>query len=339
MCVPMFSVVIATCNRERLLKRALQSVARQTMDNYEIVVVDDASSDGTSLFLKTVASDRCKTFRNDQRLGISGSRNRGAAAARGEFIVYLDDDDQLRPTALRLLREEHLAHPELDFFWGGRAIHQKDLAGYHITSQFDDWSSLPHALSGSQFLAVVLDIATNAAFTIRRTVLQALGGFDERLKISEDRDLFIRLARGGYAGCAVTSIIIDVDSYVNGSLSRQIGRQLGPAMDLIVIDKHRQYLERPEHQEVINRYLREVFGAYLEANDRRSAWRIVTELRKRGGLKVGILRMYLRHASEFRLLKKLLCYDRMRRFAARSHLTPDASADESAMAHDLNSRN
>lgn len=335
---PTFTVVIPTHNRKDLLKRALQSVNRQTTHDYEIVVVDDASSDGTQAFLTEISSDRCRVFRNHLNLGVSASRNRGAAAARGEFIVFLDDDDQLRSQTLQRLSEEHSANPELDFFWGGRAIHRKDAAGHHISSRFDDWSTLPRPIRGSQFLAVALDIATNTAFTIRRSVFDALGGFDPQLKVSEDRDLFVRLARGGYSGNPVTHIAIDVDEHLNATLSRNTGIPIGPFMDLTVIQKHRDYLEDPKHREFLNRYLQEIFCGFLRAGNHVSAARIAADLCGRRALNIHMLRMYWRNAPEFRLLKRLLRYDRIRRFLGGNDLPVNMRSEKSAPARDLDSK-
>lgn len=335
----MFSVVIPTHNREALLQRALRSVAGQTLDDYELIVVDDASRDTTPMYLASLPAHRCRTFRNEINLGASGSRNRGAGAAHGELIVFLDDDDELRPAALERLRQAHLAHPEADFFFGARCVHQKDLAGNHVNSQTDDWSALSDPLSGSRFLALTLDIAASTAFTIRRSVFAALGGFDEQLTVSEDRDLFIRLARGGFSGVAVPHVLIDVDEHFNDSLSRNIGVRKGPAMDLLVLAKHREYLQRAEHRQFKDRYLLAVYRGFLQANDRAAAARLAVELVQRGASRLEVLRMYLRHAPEFRLLKRLLRYDALRRLRRARAAAAAAAAREATRARDDSSEN
>jgi glycosyltransferase involved in cell wall biosynthesis len=337
--IPLFSVVIPTHNREALLQRALRSVGRQTLGDYEVIVVDDASRDATPMYLASLPPDQCRSFRNEINLGVSGSRNRGASAARGECLVFLDDDDALRPDALERLRAASLAHPESDFLWGARCVHQKDLDGNYVTSRLDDWSAVREPVSGSGLLTLTLDIATNTAFTIRRSVFAALGGFDEQLTVSEDRDLFIRLARGGYLGFAVPHVIIDVDEHFNNSLSRNTGVRTGPAMDLRVLEKHREYLARTEHRQFVNRYLVAVFRGFLQANDRTSALRVIAELLRRGALSAEVLRLYVRHAPEFRLLKRLLRYDALRRLRLARAATPHGGARETAPDQDHRSKN
>jgi glycosyltransferase involved in cell wall biosynthesis len=315
--MPLFSVVVPTHNRVDRVQRALRSILAQTFLDYEVIVVDDGSSDGTPAFLAGVASERCRVFRNDPNRGVSASRNRGCAVAGGEFIVFLDDDDELRPYALAQLQARHLEHPELDFMWGGRRIHEKDGAGTLIDSYEQDWAEFVGPLRGSQVLPIVLQIATNSAFTIRRTVFEQLGGFDEQLRVSEDRDLFIRLARGGHPGGAIPRVLIDIDQHLSNSLSRSVGVTAVPGTDLRVIDKHREYLERAEHAEFLNSYLAEVYRGFLQAGDRSAALRMIGTLRRRRALNGRLLRMYVRHAPEFRILKKLLRYDDLRRLRRR----------------------
>ena len=321
---PRISVVIPTHNRVAIVQRALQSVAAQTFDDYEIIVVDDASSDATPTFLESVRSPRCRIIRNDKNLGVSATRNRGIAAATGELITFLDDDDELRPHALEALHEQFRSIPGLTFLWGGRLIHEMDAAGREIGTREDDWSQIPTTVSGYSFLPWVLEIATNSAFTIRRTTLQSLGGFDEQMRVSEDRDLFIALARGGFLGAAVPCSIIDIFERYS-SLSRSTGLRGGADLDLRVIDKHREYLYLPQHHDFLNRYLVTVFVGFLQASKRRSAARMLGELRRRGALNFGVMRKYLRHAPEFRALKSLFRYDAIRRL--RNKLTKAAVPD------------
>jgi len=318
---PTFSIVIPTHNRAATVARALRSVAAQTLDDYEVIVVDDGSTDASPAFLATLHDPRYRVFRNERSLGVSAARNRGAAAAAGDWITFLDDDDALRPEALALLQRRMASNPALDFMWGSRVTHEIDTAGRVIARREDDWNGAAATVRGSSFLDVVLHIATSSAFTIRRSVLQAVGGFDERLRRSEDRDLFIALAQRGYSGAAIAQPLIDVEEHA-ASLSRSSGDRSGAEIDLLVIDKHRDYLQQPEHRKFLASYQVAVYVGYLKAGNRAAARRIHRELRQHGDQGLGLMRQYLRHAPEFRALKTLLHYDELRRFAyrvARAH--------------------
>jgi glycosyltransferase involved in cell wall biosynthesis len=319
---PLFSVVIPTHNRVIKLQRALRSVAAQSLEDYEVIVVDDGSSDDTPAYLESIRSERCITLRSSPNRGVSASRNRGVSSAHGEFVVFLDDDDELRPGALAALKSLCLRSPAPDFLWGARQIHEMDGAGKVVGTREDDWSELPQPLSGSTFLPLALQIATNSAFSIRRAVFDEIGGFDEQLMVSEDRDLFVRLAEHGNLARVVAQIIIDVDEHFSNSLSRNMGFRAGPSIDLRVIDKHRAYLQRPEHRAFLNNYLLVVYAGFLQAGDRGSAAGIFSELRKRRALNLPLLRVYVRHAPEFRALKVLLRYTAIRRLTTRTVSLP-----------------
>src|SRR5947209_16102964 len=87
----LFSVIVPTHNRRELLEVALDSVCRQTFTDYEVIVVDDGSTDATAEWLKTDGR-KLRVLRQDRR-GPSAARNAGAAEAAGEYIAFLDSDD------------------------------------------------------------------------------------------------------------------------------------------------------------------------------------------------------------------------------------------------------
>jgi glycosyltransferase involved in cell wall biosynthesis len=106
---PMVSIVIPTRNRCDILRRCLDALVRQTYPNFEIVVVNDASSDGTPVFLKEFADRHVhlafRAIRNERHLGANPSRNRGIHAAKGVFVAFLDNDCIAEPEWLdRLMR-------------------------------------------------------------------------------------------------------------------------------------------------------------------------------------------------------------------------------------------
>jgi glycosyltransferase involved in cell wall biosynthesis/phosphoserine phosphatase len=328
---PLFSVVIPTHNRARTVGRAINSVLGQTLDDYEIVIVDDGSSDGTRELLAPLQAARCRVVRNEVNVGVSASRNRGVEAARGDVIAFLDDDDEFRPGTLAALYERYHADPELQFAWGTRIIHERAANGQIISSRTDDWHNVPYRLSSSDFLPLSLQIATSAAFSIRRALFLRIGGFDTGLKVSEDRDLFIRLAQGGYIGGIANDALIDVNEGFS-SLSRSVGVRGGSDADLRVIEKHRDYLGQTEHDAFLSNYLLVVFAGSLEAGNRRAAFRIITELYRRQALDSRAFRYYLRHAPEFRALKTALRYDALRRIRNRMRSRSGAATVPSVLA-------
>lgn len=306
-----FSVVIPTHNRARLLERALRSVSSQTFTDFEAIVVDDGSTDATQQILASRHPFPCRVFSHERAKGVAAARNRGVVEATGEFVVFLDDDDELRPNALRRIHDRTRAS-RLDFLWGGRRIRELDSRGRLVATRQDDWSTVPYTVRGSGVLPYVLETAASSAFAIRRAVLGAIGGFDEQLPASEDRDLLIKLARGNFVGAAVARTIIDVnETYSSLSRNSDVHSRFEP--DLKVIAKHRGYLERPEHKAFLDSYFTAIYLNFLEAGDRTKARQIWGVLRQRGALHIGLWRKYIRHAPEFRALKSIIQYQFIRR--------------------------
>src|SRR5262245_50610740 len=100
---PRVSVIIPTMNRRPLLPRSIESVIAQRSPSFEIVVVDDHSTDGTPAYLKTLVTPQIRTVTLPARLGYGGARNAGLAEVRAPLVMFLDDDDWLWPNALATL--------------------------------------------------------------------------------------------------------------------------------------------------------------------------------------------------------------------------------------------
>src|SRR6185369_1855724 len=117
---PAISIILPTHNRAGLLPRALESVLAQACDeDFEVIVVDDGSSDGTPAYLAAIADPRLKLLRNESALGAAAARNRGLAAVRAPVTAFLDDDDELLPGFLAASLTAHRQAPAPDLCWTG----------------------------------------------------------------------------------------------------------------------------------------------------------------------------------------------------------------------------
>src|ERR1700759_5182615 len=111
--LPLVSVVIPTFNRRHLILRALQSVVEQTYPHLEVIVVDDASTDGTVEFLESKHFNvPLRVIRIEQNSGPSAARNKGIACASGKYVALLDSDDYWLPG--KLARQVEVAERSLD---------------------------------------------------------------------------------------------------------------------------------------------------------------------------------------------------------------------------------
>lgn len=176
---PLVSVVIPTCNRAALLTRAIQSIRQQTYGNLEIIVVDDASSDDTWKIVGSFADPRIRYIRHDTNRGGSAARNTGIRAASGEFIAFLDDDDEWAPEKaeeqVKILRDYDAVMCTSDQATG-------DLSKYDLkkTVDLDDLRQAKFTAGGTGVLM--------AKVSVLKEIM-----FDETLPRYQDWDLFIRI--------------------------------------------------------------------------------------------------------------------------------------------------
>lgn len=115
---PLFSIILATYNRDGILPRAIRSVLNQTYQNLELIIVDDGSTDSTEAVVKGFQDTRIVYYRQTN-MGTLAARNRGFSLAKGKYIALLDDDDELVPKALETVSEyfEVLAPPDSKILW------------------------------------------------------------------------------------------------------------------------------------------------------------------------------------------------------------------------------
>ncbi len=123
MSAPFFSVIITSYNRVVLLKRALNSLFAQTENDWEAILIDDGSTDGTQVemasFLKKRKQLHCFWQENT---GVIGAKNKGISLARGRYLTFLDADDEYKPTHLQIRKKALTAQPEIDLWHGGVEI-------------------------------------------------------------------------------------------------------------------------------------------------------------------------------------------------------------------------
>jgi glycosyltransferase involved in cell wall biosynthesis len=189
---PDISVVLATYDRRPSLPRAIASVLAQQGARFELIIVDDASRDDTLAYLAALADPRIRVLASDRNRGPSAARNRGLAAARGEFVAFLDSDDAYRPG--------RLAAPLAAFAADRGLVATLSSAVKHDRGGARDALIPAVKLAAPAFeWALICDLVPVEAtsITVRREKALAAGGFCESLRLTEDREFLIRLARLG----------------------------------------------------------------------------------------------------------------------------------------------
>jgi glycosyltransferase involved in cell wall biosynthesis len=186
---PAVSVIIPTYNRAPLLPRALDSVLAQTYADFEVLVVDDGSSDATAEVLARYSDDRVRVLRHPVNRGVGAARNFGLREARGDFIAFLDSDDEWLPDklALQLARFRALGE-DVGLVYSG----MESVSGDGTRSAREP------AFAGDVYREmlrrnVIEGGGSNAV--IRREVVSRVGFFDEDIPAIEDYEYWLRIAR------------------------------------------------------------------------------------------------------------------------------------------------
>ena len=186
---PLVSVVVPTRNRAAMLRRAIDSVAAQTFAGFELLVVDDASTDDTLQLLASLPDPRLRVLTSPCAGGAPRARNRGVAAARGRFVAFLDDDDEWLPQKLeRQLAVFARGPARLGLVHGGSSVVAS--ATGRVVHTVVPTPGL--AVRPADFLGEIS--FTTSVVLVRRSCFDEVGVFDEALAGAQDRDLWIRLA-------------------------------------------------------------------------------------------------------------------------------------------------
>jgi glycosyltransferase involved in cell wall biosynthesis len=187
---PLVSVVIPTRDRVELLRRAAASVLKQSQDDLELIIVDDASEDGTAAYLAELASrdSRVRTVRNALPRGGAGARNEGISRSRGQWIAFLDDDDEWLPEKLQ--RQLRMLQSTASAVACSCNFVMHFSSGRSKVVQLTANATLQQLLFDNQLGSASLCICSNK-------VLKEIGGFDVKLRSAQDQDLWARVRQQG----------------------------------------------------------------------------------------------------------------------------------------------
>ena len=184
---PLVSVVVPVYNVAGFLREALDSLFAQDYEPFEVVVVDDGSTDGSGAIARSYPGVR---YLRQENQGPAAARNAGIAAARGEIVAFADADDVQLPTRLSVQVGYLIEHPDTSATLG-RQVWITPPPG-----------AVPDVVWGD------LDGIPAMTMVARRRTLAELGGFDPRLRGPEDTDLLIRMREGGRRFVVLPEIVM-----------------------------------------------------------------------------------------------------------------------------------
>lgn len=232
--MPTVSVIIPTYNRANPLQRTLDSVLEQTYDDLEAIVVDDASTDETAAVMESYDDPRVTFVQHETNEGGSAARNTGIEHAAGEYVAFLDSDDEWRPRKLE--RQVDLLERRSDewvaAYCGVEMVPESEPGVIRklATHLFSRRRVTEGMEGGEELVRLVLsdDLHTSAGSTliVRSDVVDAVDGFDESFDRFQDSEFLIRVLQRGKL------------AYVNAPLVRRHESGNPSATDLEAADQH-----------------------------------------------------------------------------------------------------
>jgi GT2 family glycosyltransferase len=267
----LFSVVIPSFNRVTLLGETLDSLFAQRFTDFEIIVVDDGSTDGTMEYLQSVGKRLC-VFQQPNR-GAGAARNLGVRHARGEYLAFLDSDDLWFPWTLEVYRDVIREHGEPSFIVGK-------------PHRFSDKLDLNKAAFGATRAKWFVDYLASgdewrwwgaSSFVISRDAFKSVGGFTEEWVNDEDTDLTLRM--GVAAGFVqITAPVTFAYREHAAMVSKDHERMLTGTWSRIRAEREGRYpggkARAAERRRILTRHIRPVTLSCLRQGLRREAWHL-----------------------------------------------------------------
>jgi glycosyltransferase involved in cell wall biosynthesis len=250
---PLVAIVIACYNGAKFIEETIASAERQSYANTEIVVVDDGSTDNSRTILESRSRIRlvCQPNR-----GVANARNVGAAKSRGDYLLFLDQDDRLLPVAVESGVEAFSLKPEYGFVFGrkyvvrnGRRIQEDPVR--------ESESGFMQQLSGDSLVPPSLAL-------IRRDAFERVGGFEQRLAPADDYDFYLKLSRIHPLYCH-NNLIVEYRRHSDNVSGRNVAFLLEKTLE--ALEQHKRYTLGDEALRRAHRsgrrHFQKLFGRYL----------------------------------------------------------------------------
>ena len=239
------SVILTTFNSEHCIRQTLDSILAQAMVDFELIILDDGSSDNTVNILKTYPDPRIRLIFNEQNMGVSATRNRGMATARGKYICPSDHDDVWTPDKLQVQVDYLEAHPavtlltsQVEFFLRGEEYphHQYD-------------SPAPHILHWMLYLRSPI---VHSSICFRRSLWQQYNlQYNGEIKYADDYELYYLFADIGPIHMLDQKLVIKYEDGENASFSRKT--EMDQSLRRLYIERYQHLFDGPVSEQEIQR--------------------------------------------------------------------------------------
>lgn len=218
--MPLASVVLPTYNRTKHLGRAIESVLNQRFEDFELIVVDDGSTENTEAVVERFDDDRVNYLEHRVNQGGSAARNTGIEASRGDYVAFLDDDDSWLPHKLgrQIERLEECSEEWVAAYCNFHLVRHG--ASSRIRESIA--AVLPVEISalrpegGAELIPMVLmrnfPLGGTSTLVVRRSTIDRLGGFDPTFQRHQDWEFLVRLLQLGKLTCVDEDLVVKHES-------------------------------------------------------------------------------------------------------------------------------
>lgn len=290
----MISVVIPLYNKEKQIINTLQSVFRQTYQDFEIVVINDGSTDNSVAEVERIQDPRIRLI-NQQNTGVSVARNRGIQESKGEYIALLDGDDEWMPDYLKTQIELAQKYPECDVYAVNYCF--RDMTGQTIPTKINQ---LPF-IGADGILANYFEVAScshppicSISIMVRKGVFESVGGFPIGIKSGEDLLTWARLACKYKIAYSTKPLAFFVESASDSNESKAIQRSGG---EQYVLDELlKLYSTHPDIvglKDYVIRWYKIYCVLSIEINNNHKILKLAPEAIKFGGSKLQFMLLYI----------------------------------------------
>ena len=267
------SVILPVHNRADVLSRAISSVIEQRFAEWELVVVDDGSTDRSVEVAESFRDERVRVVRLETNRGGNAARNAGIRAAKAPLIAFLDSDDSYLPEKLEGVAHHFRQRPRLDLLIDSFVkVQPSNVRVVRKNPAIEDREIFRRALFTRRLWKAT------PAISLRREVAIRAGLFDETLRRLQDFDFLIRVSQ--FANCASTDEVLWVKYWDAGAISAQ--DTFIPA-NIELVRRHPEYLERTEYRPGLGYALRLSLWRKLKKADVGGAWKDLSDLQRAFG--------------------------------------------------------
>ena len=209
----LISIIIPTYNRPKYLQKAIETIIKQTYSNFEIIIIDDASTLDSKNIVESFKDKRIRYFRNEKRRGAPFSRNQGIDKAKGELIAFLDDDDEWMSTKLedqlKLFNNEKLGL----------------VVCYSLDKRFgNERISKPSESITYKDLLKSFNLSSTSSYLVRRKALDKVGYFDLNLPSGQEYDIALRISK--YYDVKTLPKLLMIQNSSEGQISENWGKKI-----------------------------------------------------------------------------------------------------------------